>query len=315
MLLFSASKFAKEDLKTLFQHFWWKLLGISVLIGFLLFLLNIFLWLGLYAHQFSGQLKDKLGMYFYIKETPWQEEQTYKDILLMKDELQSKGLKVMFSSKDDALAFLQKKIPDVVDNFQKFGISNPLPATLYVMFSSDSEYTILKTVILNHKDIILNVKDIDAGSTIKQQENRILTVINMSNFIVVSSYCIIWLILLVVLAFLGFLLKNIFSTLHKEFEVKKLLWANYLDVVQSFVMITLDILLVSFIICFALVVVTAIILDVYLNALFSISFLSLFNIFVVLGAIVAQVIVVVGSGVGLAYYFTSRLHHQLPIEK
>lgn len=109
----------------------------------------------------------------------------------MKDELQSKGLKVMFSSKDDALAFLQKKIPDVVDNFQKFGISNPLPATLYVMFSSDSEYTILKTVILNHKDIILNVKDIDAGSTIKQQENRILTVINMSNFIVVSSYCII----------------------------------------------------------------------------------------------------------------------------
>ena len=137
-------------------------MGIGVLIGFLLFLLNIFLGLGLYAHQFSGQLKDKLGMYFYIKETPGQEEQTYKDIILMKDELQSQGLKVMFSSKDDALAFLQKKIPDVVDNFQKFGISNPLPATLYVMFSSDSEYTALKTVILNHKDIILNIKDIDA---------------------------------------------------------------------------------------------------------------------------------------------------------
>jgi hypothetical protein len=59
-------------------------------------------------------------MYFYIKDIPGQEEKTYKDILLMKDELQSQGLKVMFSSKDDALAFLQKKIPDVVDNFQKF---------------------------------------------------------------------------------------------------------------------------------------------------------------------------------------------------
>jgi hypothetical protein len=36
---------------------------------------------------------------------------------------------------------------------------------------------------------------------------------------------------------------------------------------------------------------------------------------VVLGALIAQVIVVVGSGVWLAYYFTSRLHHQLPIKE
>jgi cell division protein FtsX len=67
----------------------------------------------------------------------------------------------MFSSKDDALAFLQKKIPDVVNNFQKFGIDNPLPATLYVMFDSDSKYESLKTIILKNKDIILNTKDID----------------------------------------------------------------------------------------------------------------------------------------------------------
>jgi cell division protein FtsX len=67
----------------------------------------------------------------------------------------------MFSSKDDALAFLQKKIPDVVSNFQKFGIDNPLPATLYVMFDNDSKYEALKTIILKNKDIILNTKDID----------------------------------------------------------------------------------------------------------------------------------------------------------
>ncbi|MEI8008564.1 MAG: hypothetical protein WCI00_04000 [bacterium] len=68
----------------------------------------------------------------------------------------------MFSSKDDALAFLQKKIPDVVSNFQKFGINNPLPATLYVMFDSDTKYEALKTLIIQNKDIILNTKDIDA---------------------------------------------------------------------------------------------------------------------------------------------------------
>jgi len=147
-------------------------------------LLNIFLGASLYANHFSTQLKDKLGIYFYIKDTPGQEDQTYKDVILMKDELTTQGLKVMYSSKDDALAFLQSKVPDVVNNFQKFGIDNPLPATLYVMFGNDAQYAALKSVILQHKDIILNTQDVDSGTTIKQQENRTLTIINLSNFIV-----------------------------------------------------------------------------------------------------------------------------------
>jgi cell division protein FtsX len=68
----------------------------------------------------------------------------------------------MFSSKEDAFEFLQKRVPDVVTSFEKFGIENPLPATLYVMFHNDSEYKILKDVILEHKDIILNAEDVDA---------------------------------------------------------------------------------------------------------------------------------------------------------
>lgn len=101
-------------------------------------------------------------MYFYIKESTDQTTDINKRIITLKDDLEAEGLKVMFSSKDDALAFLQKKIPDVVSNFQKFGIENPLPATLYVMFDSDSKYESLKTIILKNKDIILNTKDVDA---------------------------------------------------------------------------------------------------------------------------------------------------------
>jgi len=104
-------------------------------------------------------------MYFYIKDVAVDQtgsSDVYKQVISLKDELEANGLKVMFSSKDDALAFLEKKIPDVVSNFQKFGIDNPLPATLYVMFDSDSKYESLKTTILKYKDIILNTKDIDA---------------------------------------------------------------------------------------------------------------------------------------------------------
>ena len=165
-------------------------------------------------------------MYFYIKDVASDQTRSsdiYKRVITLKDELETKGLKVMFSSKDDALAFLQKKIPDVVNNFQKFGIENPLPATLYVMFDSDSKYESLKTIILKNKDIILNTKDLDTGSTLKQQENRVLTIINLSNFVVGLSYVIIAILFAIIISFLGFLLKNIFHTFHRELEIKKIL--------------------------------------------------------------------------------------------
>ena len=316
MLWFHLSKFVKEDFKTILKHFWGRLFGVSILIGFLLFLLNIFLGVGFYAHHFSTDMKDKLGMYFYIKEDTGTTDTLYQEVMLMKDEMQQQWLTVTFSSKDDALAFLQKKVPDVVDNFKKFGIDNPLPATLYVMFSTDAQYEAMKTTIIKHKDIILNVQDVDSGTTIKQQENRILTTINFSNLVVVMAYCVIALILVIVFTFLWFLLKTIFSSLHKEFEVKKLLGASHLDVTKSFVMITLDIIILAFVICGALLIISWITLNIFLTALFGMSLLSvLANVAVILIAFIMEIIVIWGLGIFLAYFFTNRLHRQLPIMK
>ncbi|MCX6823372.1 MAG: hypothetical protein NTX91_05305 [candidate division SR1 bacterium] len=316
MLGFHLSKFVKEDFKTILKHFWGKLFGVSILIGFLLFLLNIFLGVGFYANHFSADMKDKLGMYFYIKEDTGGTDTLYQEVMLMKDELTKQGLNVTFSTKDDALSFLQKKIPDVVDNFKKFGIDNPLPATLYVMFSTDAQYEAMKATIIKHKDIILNVKDVDSGATIKQQENRILTTINFSNLVVIMAYCIIALILVIVFTFLGFLLKTIFSSLHKEFEVKKLLGASHLDVTKSFVMITLDIIIFAFFVCGVLLILSGITLNIFLMNIFQISLISvLANSAILLVAFIVEMIVVGGIGIFLAYSFTNTLHKQLPIVK
>lgn len=312
MLWFHLSKFVKEDFKAIIKHFRGRLLGVSILIGFLLFLLNIFLWVGMYTHNFSTDLKDKLGMYFYIKEVPGQEDATYKEILLIKDSLESQWLRVTYSTKDDALSFLQKKVPDVVENFQKFGITNPLPATLYIMFSNDTQYAALKTVILQHKAIILNPSDVDNGTSIKQQENRILNTINMSNVIVTISYSVIVLLLIIVFVFLAFLLQTIFGNLHKEFEVKKLLGASHLDVTKSFVLVTLDIILLAFVICFVLLLLSGLTLNIYLTSLFNFSLMSILaNIGLFVLVFVIQIIVIGGAGVGLAYRFTNVLHKKL----
>lgn len=306
------SKIFKHDLNSVLKTSWTNILGVSVFIGFLLFLLNIFLWVSLYASQFTGQLKDRLGMYFYIKEDTTQSNEIYKKVITLKDELESKWLKVMFSSKDDALAFLQKKIPDVVSNFQKFGIENPLPATLYVMFDNDSKYESLKTIILKNKDIILNTKDIDAWSTLKQQENRVLTIINLSNFIIGLSYLIITILFLMIISFLWFLLKNIFYTFHRELEVKKILWATYSQIIQWFVALTTNVIWLSFIICLALLVVSWITINFYVYTLFDITLWSIFsNIILVIGVFLAEIIIVAGVGFLFSYFFARNLNNKL----
>ncbi|EKD24867.1 MAG: hypothetical protein ACD_80C00145G0001 [uncultured bacterium (gcode 4)] len=312
MLKNSISKFFKHDLGTLLKNSWANVFGVSIFIWFLLFLLNIFLWVSLYANQFTGQLKDRLGMYFYIKEDTTQTNEIYKKVIALKDELESNWLKVMFSSKADALAFLQKKIPDVVSNFQKFGIENPLPATLYVMFDNDSKYESLKTIVLKNKDIILNTKDIDAGSTLKQQENRVLTIINLSNFVVGMSYIIIAILLCIIIAFLGFLLKNVFYTFHRELEVKKILWATYNQIMQGFVALTINVLGFSFLICLALLLVSWITINYYVYSLFNVTLWSIFsNILLVLGVFIGEIVVIAWMGFGFSYFFARALNKRL----
>ncbi|MFA6255816.1 MAG: hypothetical protein WC606_01410 [Candidatus Absconditabacterales bacterium] len=312
MLKSSLSKIFKHDIASLLKTSWTHIFGVSIFIGFLLFLLNIFLGVSLYANQFTGQLKDRLGMYFYIKEDTTQTNEIYKKVITLKDELESKGLKVMFSSKDDALAFLEKKIPDVVSNFQKFGIDNPLPATLYVMFDSDSKYESLKTIILENKDIILNTKDIDAGSTLKQQENRVLTIINLSNFVVGLSYVIIAILFAIILSFLGFLLKNIFHTFHRELEVKKILGATYSQIMQGFVALTVNVLGFSFLICLALLLISGITINYYIYSLFNVTLWSVFsNVALIIGIFLAEIIVVAGVGFGFSYFFARALNKKL----
>lgn len=305
-------KIFKQDLTHLFKTSWANVVGVSIFIWFLLFLLNVFLGVSLYANQLTGELKDRLGMYFYIKDIPDQEAETYKRVISLKDQLESQWLKVMFSSKDDALSFLEKKIPDVVNNFQKFGIENPLPSTLYVMFDSDSKYESLKTIIVKNKDIILNTKDIDSWSTLKQQENRVLNIINLSNFVVGLSYVIITILFLIILSFLWFLLKNFFHTFHRELEIKKILWATYNQIIKWFLALTVNVLSFSFIICLVLLLISWITINYYIYTLFDITIWGVFNnLVLVLWVFLAEIIIVAWVGFGFSYFFARALNKKL----
>ncbi len=300
----------KQDIYHLMKHHWKQLLWVGILIWFLLFLLNIFIGISSYTNSFSDNLKSRLWMYFYIKEAPEIQETTYKSIINLQNELQKQWLKAMFSSKDDAMKFLSNKLPEISQNFEKFGIENPLPATLYVMFSSHKEYEILKTTIIKYKDIILNIKDISQWTNIQEQENRILNIINLNNFVIVISIIIVVFLVLVIFTFLAYQTNFIFHYLKKHIEIKNLLWWSYFDIIKEFIIVNTSTLIIGFVLCLWLLLISWSILSVSLYEAFNIWLLDIFsqsNIWYLFLGFLIEILLFVLFTIVLSYFIVRKL--------
>lgn len=301
------SSFLKQDIIGLIKHHWKQLLGMSLVIWFVLFLLNLFLGTSFYIHSFWEWVKDKLGMYFYIKDDVDTQSITYKKVVSLQTDLAKQGIKSSFSSKDDAMKFLESKLPNVMDNFNKFWVENSLPSTIYVMFRSQSEYEALKTTLLNYKDIILNMKDV--ANNIETQENRTLSLINIVNFVwwllVTVAIILIWIILALLWA-LTILFTKYFK---KQIELRHLLGWFVHETAKEFSFIHLDLLVISFIICGLLVLFGRAILWVSLHHSLSVSFGSFVKqptTLLVLWSIILEIIFFFAFSYWFSYFYIKQ---------
>ena len=150
-----------DDIKSIFRTYRWQMIWISVLSGFLLFLLNILIGVSMYGNMLNDSLRDKLWMYFYLRNDVESESKVYKQVIRLKDKLEDEWLQVNFLTKEDAMDFMMKRLPELTGSLEKFWMENPLPATLYVTFSDKSQYQVLQDVMLENKDIVLNIQDLD----------------------------------------------------------------------------------------------------------------------------------------------------------
>lgn len=245
-----------RDIKRIIKNNYKNLLWVSIIIAFLFYLFNVFISLGIKFDDMSKVITDKIGIYFYIDDTKTNSDETYKRIIEVKDQLSSQWIEVNFSSKDDAFDFLETKIPEITKNFDKFGITNPLPSTLYVMFDNKNEYEIMKDVIIQNKDIILNIKDIDQWASLQQQENRSLRILNIIKLLQNSIYFVIIMLSIIIISFTQHLLKSFFFEAYKELQTKKLLWATHRDANGGFILTLLFIITVWFLLSLAITCIT-----------------------------------------------------------
>lgn len=302
-----------DDVKSIFRCYRGQMIWISVLSGFLLFLLNILIWVSMYGNTLNASLNDKLWMYFYLKDDVESETRLYKQVIQLKDRLEGEWLKVNFLTKEDAMDFMMKRLPELTGSLEKFWITNPLPATLYVTLPDISKYETLKEVMLDNKEIIINIQDVEQLDNLKSQENRIRNVIKLSNFVQVLSMSLVIIIAAVILSFAIYFLRSIFTRFWSDIQVKKLLWATKSQIVSPFLWLILYSIIWGFLISLLLTLVSMWVFDYYMSQLFSYTLTS--HLFAKWGTIVLlfilEIIVIVGLLMWISYRFVSKLHKKL----
>lgn len=302
-----------DDVKSIFRCYRWQMIWISILSGFLLFLLNILIWVSMYGNTLNASLNDKLWMYFYLNDNVETETTLYKQVIQLKDKLEREWLHVNFLTKEDAMNFMMKRLPELTWSLEKFWITNPLPATLYVTLPDISKYETLKNVMLENKDIIVNIQDIEQLDNLTSQENRIRNVIKLSNFVQILSMALVVVLAAVVLSFSIFFLRSIFSRFWHDIQVKKLLWATKSQIIMPFLTLILYSIIGGFLISLLLTLVSMGVFDYYMSQLFSYTITAhLFAKWWVIAVLfVVEIFIIVGLLMGISYWFVSKLHKKL----
>ncbi len=244
-----------------------QVLATVFLLSFLIFLLNIFISLTSNIYSFSKEIKWKLWVYLYFKEwdQPEQIQKTYNLIIEIKSKLEKDWLKVKYLSKDEAIKTLSKRLPKIIQNFEKYWIKNPIPPTMYITFNSEKEYQNLKKIVTDKKysDIILNLSDIWPEDSFKTQEKRISKIIEFSNFLIKFYIFLSIVLVFIILWFITLIIKINFYWFYNQIEVEKLIWFSYFQIKLPFLLYWLSVILFSFLLSLIYSMILTNYLDIY----------------------------------------------------
>lgn len=299
----------QKDTSTLIKAYRIPLVMISILMGFLLFIMNVFLAGAIYGNHFNTSMKEKLGVYIYLKDGfDDQKEQA----VTIKSQLESQGLRVDYTSKQDALAFVEKRVSDLTTTLKKYDLENPLPSTLYIMYNDQVQFEAMKSVLEKHQNLILNMNDL-TDNAIKTQEKRVLNIINLSNFLQSFGYLVVVIMLVTIINFAIFFLKTMFSHFRRDIQAKKLLGASASQIAQPFLRVIFMVLGFACMVALLLLVGASIPLDQYLLVLFDFSLINYIShiIIDVLAIGVLEIILIMLLLMGISYRYVLTLHKKL----
>ena len=123
------------DTKHIIKHSFISIIFTWILIWFLFFLFNTFSGLVIKEKEIDESIISRIWMYFYIKDENEQvNDEVYKKVYNIINELWENGIKSEFSSKTEADERLETKMPGITDLYEKFWIESKMTSRLYVVF-------------------------------------------------------------------------------------------------------------------------------------------------------------------------------------
>lgn len=298
-----------NDVLSIFRRWKWHFWSIWFLLWFLLFLVNLFAWIAHFSSQTASSLEDKLGMFFYIKEYDSFESEIYSAVISLQEELESAGLSTTFVSKEDAInSLLGERNPVLIEKLQALGIWNPLPATLYVTFSDETELLLLKRTLVPYRNIITNAGQLNSLNSLGEQEERNVRAINTWRFVQYFSYALMLWVAFVVLLLLLYFVRVTLALFDKEILVKKELWASYRQIILPFIVSSVFLLIWSRVIMVILSVVVGFLLSSLSAGMLGLDWVPLFGgyLFALWSIWVGELIVLMILAIFISRWYVSR---------
>jgi len=152
----------------------------------------------------------------------------------MRRDFSSIGVKVRYIPKEKAINLLESELPQIMKDFEEFGIGNPLPDTVIVDFSNIEQYHKVEQVIEKYKDFIKNSDNIISIEKYEIQKQRVKNVIGFANMVKMLSVGLVMLLGAVIVYVLILVLQLLFYGFYPQLEVEKLLGASFWQIKLPF---------------------------------------------------------------------------------
>ena len=150
------SRILKYSVKNILRN---KFLSVSsvLVLGLLIFFINILVVLHNVSINLIDEVNDKLTISLYLKDDLSEESLAANE--LIKDlERVSPDIVVRYNSKEDVLADLEQKSPQLVQILER---DNPLPPTITIEWVSLEKYDQLNDVISSRASLMLDSQNLD----------------------------------------------------------------------------------------------------------------------------------------------------------
>ncbi|MFH1533802.1 MAG: permease-like cell division protein FtsX [Nitrospirota bacterium] len=194
-------------------------------IGTIIFIFNIILAVNFIAKEAIQDLSEKIDVVVYLQEsTTISESQSIaQDIAILEGVVE-----VTYTSKEDALNQLKLTHPDISLAFEKYGLGNPLPASLNIT-TQHPKYHQSVADFLNKDKYLAKLSNV--VTTGDSSTNTIMTSVskNLNNVTNFAQQVIFWLIMIFVIGGVLIILNALQITIFnrkKEIEVMKLVGSS-----------------------------------------------------------------------------------------